>query len=41
MVLSGWKSLGQGVPIDENNSFADLEPDVFEEEHNEIVVHED
>ena len=41
MVLSGWKLLGQGAPIDENDPFTDLEPDVFKEERNEIVVHED
>ena len=41
IVLSGWKSLGQGAPVDENDPFADLEPDIFEEERNEIVVHED
>ena len=41
MVLSGWKSLGQGAPVDENDPFADLEPDIFEEECNEIVAHED
>ena len=29
------------VPVDENDPFADLEPDIFEEERNEIVVHED
>ena len=40
-VLCGWKSLGQGAPVDENDPFADLEPDIFEEERNEIVVHED
>ena len=33
--------LGQGAPVDENDPFADLEPDIFEEERNEIVVHED
>ena len=41
MVLSGWKSLGQGVPVDENDPFVDLELDIFEEECNEIVAHED
>ena len=33
--------LGQDAPVDENDPFADLEPDIFEEERNEIVVHED
>ena len=32
--------LGQGAPIDENDPFTDLEPDIFEES-NEVVVHED
>ena len=41
MVLSGWKSLGQGAPVDENDPFADLELDIFEEERNEIVVRGD
>ena len=36
-----YAALGQGAPVDENDSFADLEPDIFEEERNEIVVHED
>ena len=34
-------ALEQGAPVDENDPFADLEPDIFEEERNEIVVHED
>ena len=34
-------ALGQGAPVDENDPFADLEPDIFEEERNKIVVHED
>ena len=34
-------ALGQGAPVDENYPFADLEPDIFEEERNEIGVHED
>ena len=34
-------ALGQGAPVDENDPFADLEPDIFEEERNEIVVHEE
>jgi len=34
-------ALGQGAPVDENNPFMDLELDIFEEQHNEIVVHED
>ena len=29
----------QGTPVDENDPFADLEPDIFEE-RNEIVVQE-
>ena len=36
-----YAALGQGAPVDENDPFADLEPDIFEEERNEIVVHED
>ena len=32
--------LGQGASIDENDPFADLELDIFEE-RNEVVVHED
>ena len=36
-----YAALGQGAPVDENDSFADLEPNIFEEERNEIVVHED
>ena len=36
-----YAALGQGAPVDENDPFADLEQDIFEEEHNEIVVHED
>ena len=36
-----YAALGQGAPIDENDPFAHLEPDIFEEESNEIVVHED
>ena len=36
-----YAALGQGAPIDENDPFAHLEPDIFEEERNEIVVHED
>ena len=35
-----YAALGQGAPVDENDPFADLEPDIFEE-RNEIVVHED
>ena len=34
-----YAALGQGTPVDENDPFADLEPDIFEEERNEIVVH--
>ena len=34
-------ALGQGAPVDENDPFADLEPEIFGEEPNEIVVHED
>ena len=34
-------ALGQGAPVEENDPFADLEPDIFEEERSEIVVHED
>ena len=36
-----YAALGQDAPVDENDPFADLEPDIFEEERNEIVVHED
>ena len=36
-----YAALGQGATIDENDPFAHLEPDIFEEERNEIVVHED
>ena len=36
-----YAALGQGVPVDENDPFADLEPDILEEERNMIVVHED
>ena len=36
-----YAALEQGAPADENDPFADLEPDIFEEEHNEIVVHKD
>ena len=36
-----YAALVQGAPVDENDPFADLEPDIFEEERNEIVVHED
>ena len=36
-----YAALGQGAPVDENDPFADLEPDIFEDEHNEIVVHKD
>jgi len=36
-----YAALGQGAPVDENDPFAELEPDIFEEERNEIVVHED
>ena len=36
-----YAALGQGASVDENDPFADLEQDIFEEEHNEIVVHED
>ena len=36
-----YAALGQGAPVDENDPFADLEPDIFEEKRNEIVVHED
>ena len=40
-VAAFYAALGQGAPVDENGPFADLEPDIFEEERNEIVVHED
>ena len=36
-----YAALGQGASVDKNDSFADLEPNIFEEERNEIVVHED
>ena len=36
-----YAALGQGAPVDENDPFADLERDIFEEESNDIVVHED
>ena len=36
-----YAALGQGAPVDENDPFADLERDIFEEERNEIVVQED
>ena len=36
-----YAALGQGGSVDENDPFADLELDIFEEERNEIVVHED
>ena len=36
-----YAGLGQGAPVDDNDPFADLEPDIFEEERNEIVVHEE
>ena len=36
-----YDALKQGAPVDENDPFADLEPDIFEEERNEIVVHID
>ena len=36
-----YAALGKGAPVDDNDPFADLEPDIFEEERNEIVVHED
>ena len=32
---------GTGAPVDDNETFADLELDIFEEERNEIVVHDD
>ena len=31
-----YAALGQGAPVDENDPFADLEPDIFEEKRNEI-----
>ena len=36
-----FKVLEQGTPVNENDPFADLEPDIYEEELNEIVVYED
>ena len=37
-----FNALEQTSPVDENDPFADLiEPDIFEEEHNEIVVYKD
>ena len=33
--------LEQATPVDENDPFADLELDIYEEERNEIVVYED
>ena len=36
-----YAALGQGAPVGENDPFADLEPDIFKEERDEIVVHED
>ena len=33
--------LEQATPVNENDSFADLEPDIYEEELNEIVVYKD
>ena len=37
-----FNELEQASLVDENDPFADvLEPDVFEEEHNEIVVYKD
>ena len=39
--MAFYAALGQGAPVGENDPFVDLEPDIFEEEHNEIVVHED
>ena len=36
-----YDALEQGAPVDENDPFADLEPDIFEEKRNEIVVHKD
>ena len=36
-----YAALGQGAPVDEKDSFVDLEPDIFEEERHEIVVHDD
>ena len=36
-----YAALEQGAPVDENDPFADLELDIFEEERNEIVVHKD
>ena len=34
-------ALEQAGPVDENDPFADLEPDIQEEELNELVVYED
>ena len=34
-----YTALGQGAPVDENDLFADLKPDILKEECNEIVVH--
>ena len=36
-----FNALEHATPINENDPFADLEPDIYEEELNEIVVYED
>lgn len=36
-----FNALEQATPVNENDSFADLEPDIYEEELNEIVVYKD
>ena len=36
-----FNALEQATPVDENDPFADLEPDIYEEEPNEVVVFED
>ena len=36
-----FNELEQTTPVNGNDSFGDLEPDIYEEELNEIVVYED
>ena len=36
-----FNTLEQATPLNEKDPFADLEPDIYEEELNEIVVYED
>ena len=40
-VAAFFNALEQATPINEKDPFADLEPDIYEEELNETVVYED